>query len=175
MGRYRRLDWMMSPYVNGLYATPTVAFLPVLSLWLGLYTGPKIAIVVLLAIFPIIKNTYAGVVTVGAELLEPAMSMRASEFQIARLIIAPAIVPFIMAGLRLSVGRGIVGLVVGEFFTAQTGLGGLLVRYASSFRTAEVFVPIILLVAVGYALTSLVAVLQRGLAPWKETERDQGL
>lgn len=103
------------------------------------------------------------------------MSMRASEFQIARLIIAPAIVPFIMAGLRLSVGRGIVGLVVGEFFTAQTGLGGLLVRYASSFRTAEVFVPIILLVAVGYALTSLVAVLQRGLAPWKETERDQGL
>jgi ABC-type nitrate/sulfonate/bicarbonate transport system permease component len=175
MGRYRRLDWMMSPYVNGLYATPTVAFLPVLSLWLGLYTGPKIAIVVLLAIFPIIKNTYAGVVTVGAELLEPAMSMRASEFQIARLIVAPAIVPFIMAGLRLSVGRGIVGLVVGEFFTAQTGLGGLLVRYASSFRTAEVFVPIILLVIVGYALTSLVAVLQHRLAPWKETERDQGL
>jgi ABC-type nitrate/sulfonate/bicarbonate transport system permease component len=175
MGRYGRFNWMMGPYVNGLYATPTVAFLPVLSLWLGLYTGPKIAIVVLLAIFPIIKNTYAGVVTVGQELLEPAASMHASEFQIARLVIAPAIVPFIMAGLRLSVGRGIVGLVVGEFFTAQTGLGGLLVRYASSFRTAEVFVPIIVLVAVGYGLTSLVAILQQRLAPWKETERDQGL
>ncbi|MDB5601979.1 MAG: hypothetical protein JWN71_4023 [Xanthobacteraceae bacterium] len=175
MGRYLRFNWMIGPYVNGLYATPTVALLPVLSLWLGLYAGPKIAIVVLLAIFPIIKNTYAGVITVGQELLEPAVSMRASEFQIARLVIAPAIIPFVMAGLRLSVGRGIVGLVVGEFFTAQTGLGGLLVRYASSFRTAEMFVPIIVLVAAGYGLTSLVVLLQQRLAPWKETERDQGL
>jgi NitT/TauT family transport system permease protein len=65
--------------------------------------------------------------------------------------------------------------VVGEFFTAQTGLGGLLVRYASSFRTAEMFVPIIVLVAAGYGLTSLVVLLQQRLAPWKETERDQGL
>ena len=157
MGRYVRLDWALSPYVNGLYATPTVALLPVLSLWLGLYFAPKVAIVVLLAIFPIIKNTHAGVATVGPELLEPAISMQASELQIARYVIVPAIVPFVMAGLRLSVGRGIVGLVVGEFFTAQTGLGGLLIRYASNFRTAEMFVPIFVLVAIGYGLTALVA------------------
>lgn len=174
MGRYRRVDWMLAPYVNGLYATPTVALLPVLSLWLGLYVAPKVAIVVLLAIFPIIKNTHAGVVTVGQELLEPAASMGASELQVSRLVIAPAIVPYIMAGLRLSVGRGIVGLVVGEFFTAQTGLGGVLVRYASSFQTAEMFVPIFVMVALGYGLTTLVAVLERRVAPWKETERDRG-
>ncbi|HEY7244384.1 MAG TPA: ABC transporter permease [Xanthobacteraceae bacterium] len=174
MGRYARLDWALSPYVNGLYATPTVALLPVLSLWLGLYVAPKIAIVVLLAIFPIIKNTFAGVATVGQELVEPASSMQASEFQIARHVIAPAIIPFVMAGIRLSVGRGIVGLVVGEFFTAQTGLGGLLIRYASNFRTAEMFVPIFVLVAIGYGLTALVVVLQERIAPWKETERDLG-
>jgi ABC-type nitrate/sulfonate/bicarbonate transport system permease component len=174
MGRYVRLDWALSPYVNGLYATPTVALLPVLSLWLGLYFAPKVAIVVLLAIFPIIKNTYAGAATVGPELLEPAISMQASELQIARYVIAPAIVPFVMAGLRLSVGRGIVGLVVGEFFTAQTGLGGLLIRYASNFRTAEMFVPIFVLVAIGYGLTALVGLLQRRVAPWKETDRDAG-
>jgi NitT/TauT family transport system permease protein len=168
------VDWALAPYVNGLYATPTVALLPVLSLWLGLYFAPKVAIVVLLAIFPIIKNTHAGVVTVGPELLEPAVSMGASELQISRRVIAPAIVPFVMAGLRLAVGRGVVGLVVGEFFTAQTGLGGVLVRYASSFHTAEMFVPIIILVALGYALTTGVMVLQRWVAPWKETERDQG-
>lgn len=174
MGRYRRIDWMLAPYVNGLYATPTVALLPVLSLWFGLYTAPKITIVVLLAIFPIIKNTYAGVTTLGQELLEPALSMGASEMQISRQVIAPAIVPFLMAGLRLSVGRGIVGVVVGEFFTAQTGLGGVLVRYASNFQTAESFVPIIVLVGLGYGLTSLVIMLQKRLAPWKETERDPG-
>ena len=76
---------------------------------------------------------------------------------VSRLVIAPAIIPFFMAGFRLAVGRGIVGLVVGEFFTAQTGLGGLVVRYASNFKTAEMFVPIVVLVAIGYGLTSLVA------------------
>ena len=175
MGRYRRLDWMLSPYINGLYATPTVALLPVLSLWLGLYVAPKITIVVLLAIFPIIKNTYAGVVTLGQDLLEPAASMKASEMQLFRLVIMPAIVPFVMAGFRLAIGRGIVGLIVGEFFTAQNGLGGVLVGFASSFRTAEMFVPIIVLVIIGYSLTTLVVYLQKRLMPWKESERDQGV
>jgi ABC-type nitrate/sulfonate/bicarbonate transport system permease component len=175
MGRYVRLDWALSPYVNGLYATPTVALLPLLSLWLGLYAAPKIALVVLLAIFPVLKNTHAGVATVGDELLEPARSMQASQFQTALHVIAPAIIPFVMAGLRLAVGRGIVGLVVGEFFTAQTGLGGLVIRYASSFRTAEMFVPIFVLVALGYGLTVLIVALQERIAPWKTTERDPGL
>ena len=175
MGQYRRFDWMLSPYVNGLYATPTVALLPIMSLWLGLYMAPKVAIVVLLAIFPIIKNTYAGVVTLGQELLEPAVSMGASKVQISHKVIAPAVVPFVMAGLRLAVGRGIVGLVVGEFFTAQTGLGGVLVRYASNFQTAQMFVPIVVLVVIGYGLTFLVVKLQEWLAPWKESERDQGV
>jgi len=174
MGRFRRVDWALSPYVNGLYATPTVALLPIISLWLGLYVAPKIAIVVLLAVFPIIKNTYAGVMTISQDLIEPAVSMGASELQISHKVIAPAIVPFAIAGLRLAIGRGIVGLVVGEFFTSQTGLGGVLVRYASAFNTAEMFVPIIVLAAIGYGLTTFVIKLQVWVAPWKESERDQG-
>jgi ABC-type nitrate/sulfonate/bicarbonate transport system permease component len=175
MGRYKRAQWALEPYVNGLYATPTVALLPLLTLWMGLYAAPKIAIVVLIAVFPIIKNTHVGVTTVSHELLEPAASMGASELQTFTRVIMPATVPYIMTGLRLGVGRGIVGVVVGEFFTAQSGLGGLLVRYASSFKTAEMFVPIIVLVAIGYGLTALTAWGQRRLAPWKETDRDQGL
>ncbi len=175
MGRYRRFEWAASPYVNGLYATPTVALLPLVSLWFGLYSAPKIAIVVLLAVFPIIKNIHAGIATLGQELLEPAVSMGASEVQISHKVIGPAVIPFMMAGLRLAVGRAIVGLVVGEFFTAQTGLGGMLTRYASSFKTAEMFVPIALLAAIGYGLTSLVTYLQHWLTPWKESERDLGV
>ena len=175
MGRYRTVRWVLEPYMNGLYAAPTVAFLPLLTLWLGLYLAPKIAIVVLIAIFPILKNTFAGVGTVSQEYLEPAESMRASELQVFYKVIIPAISPFIMAGLRLAVGRGIVGVVVGEFFTAQTGLGGMVVWYASRFRTAEMFVPIIVLVTVGVCLTEGVKWLQTRLAPWKESERDRGL
>jgi NitT/TauT family transport system permease protein len=175
MGRYRNVRWVLEPYMNGLYAAPTVAFLPLLTLWLGLYLAPKIAIVVLIAIFPILKNTFAGVGTVSREYLEPAESMCASELQVFYKVIIPATLPFIMAGLRLAVGRGIVGVVVGEFFTAQTGLGGMVVWYASKFRTAEMFVPIIVLVTVGVCLTEGVKWLQTRLAPWKESERDQGL
>ena len=175
MGRYQRFEWAAAPYVNGLYATPTVALLPVISLWFGLYFAPKIAIVVLLAVFPIIKNIHAGVATLSQELLEPAASMDASELQIFHKVVGPAIIPFLMAGLRLAVGRAIVGLIVGEFFTAQTGLGGLLVRYASDFKTAEMFVPIAVLAAIGYGLTSAVVSLQAWLAPWKESERDLGV
>jgi NitT/TauT family transport system permease protein len=175
MGRYRTLRWVLEPYVNGLYSTPTVAFLPMLTLWLGLYLAPKVAIVVLIAIFPLLKNAFAGVATVGQDYLEPAESMRGSELQIFCKVILPATLPFIMAGLRLSIGRGIVGVVVGEFFTVQTGLGGMVVTYASQFRTAEMFVPIIVLVAIGMVLTAAVKALHLRLAPWKESERDQGL
>src|SRR5262245_5848693 len=108
MGRYRMVRWIIEPYANGLYAAPTVAFLPLITLWLGLYLAPKVAIVVLIAIFPILKNTFAGVSTVSKEYLEPAASMRASELQVFGKVIIPATLPFIMAGLRLAVGRGIV-------------------------------------------------------------------
>jgi NitT/TauT family transport system permease protein len=175
MGRYRTVRWMFEPYVNGLYSTPTVAFLPLITLWLGLYLSSKVAIVVLIAIFPLLKNAWAGVATVGHEYIEPIESMRGSELQIFYKVMLPATLPFIMAGLRLSIGRGIVGVVVGEFFTAQTGLGGMVVTYASQFRTAEMFVPIIVLVAIGMALTEGVKWLHVRLAPWKESERDQGL
>jgi NitT/TauT family transport system permease protein len=175
MGRYQIVRWILEPYVNGLYSTPTIAFLPLVTLWLGLYLAPKVVIVVLIAIFPILKNTFAGVGTVSQEFLEPAESMGASEVQIFRSVIVPATLPFIMAGLRLAVGRGIVGVVVGEFFTAQTGLGGMVVAYSSRFQTAEMFVPIIVLVAIGVCLTEAVKYLQVRLAPWKVSERDQGL
>jgi NitT/TauT family transport system permease protein len=175
MGRYRTVRWVLEPYVNGLYSTPTVAFLPIITFWLGLYLAPKIAIVVLIAIFPVLKNTFAGVATVGPDYLEPAESMRASELQLFARVIMPATLPFIMAGVRLAVGRGIVGVVVGEFFTAQSGLGGLVVFYASKFQTAEMFVPIIALVTIGVCLTEATKELQARLAPWKETERDQGV
>lgn len=174
MGRYRRAQWVLEPYVNGLYATPTIAFLPLLMLWLGLFTAPKIAIVVLIAVFPVIKNVFAGVGTVGQEMLEPAESMKASEFQIFTKVIVPATTPFIMAGMRLAVGRAVVGVVVAEFFTAQSGLGGMIVKAASTFKTAEMFVPVIMLLIVGLSLTALVDWAYAKIAPWKESERDSG-
>ena len=175
MGRYRPVQWVLEPYVNGLYSTPTIAVLPMVTLWLGLYMAPKVALVVLIAIFPILKNTFTGVLNVSEEYLEPAKSMGITEVQLFYKVMVPATLPYIMAGLRLSVGRGVVGVVVGEFFTVQTGLGGMVVTFAGKFKTADMFVPIIVLVTIGVGLTEFIKFLQEHLAPWKESERDQGM
>ncbi|HKQ27845.1 MAG TPA: ATP-binding cassette domain-containing protein [Burkholderiales bacterium] len=171
MGRYRLFDYLLDVQISALYSTPNVALIPLLILWLGLGMNSKIAIVFLAAFFPIIVNTYGGVRNVSRGLVEIAQAEGASEAQIFGKIILPASLPFIMTGIRLAVGRAVVGMVVAEMFTAMTGLGGAIVYYSNAFATDKLFVVIILLALLGVALTEGVKFLEVRLAPWKETER----
>jgi ABC-type nitrate/sulfonate/bicarbonate transport system permease component len=171
MGRYRLFDYMLDVQISALYSTPNVALIPLLILWFGLGMTSKIAIVFLAAFFPIIVNTYGGVRNVSRGLVEIAEAEGASEAQIFGKIILPASLPFIMTGIRLAVGRAVVGMVVAEMFTAITGLGGAIVYYSNAFATDKLFVVIILLALLGVALTEGVKFLEVRLAPWKETER----
>jgi NitT/TauT family transport system permease protein len=157
--------------VSALYSTPNVALIPLLILWFGLGMLSKIVIVFLAAFFPIIVNTYGGVRNVSRGLVEIAQAEGASEAQIFSKIIVPASLPFIMTGIRLAVGRAVVGMVVAEMFTAMSGLGGAIVYYGSAFATDKLFVVIILLALLGVSLTEAVKWLEVRLAPWKETER----
>jgi NitT/TauT family transport system permease protein len=88
-----------------------------------------------------------------------------------RLVVLPSALPFIMAGIRLAVGRGVIGMVVAEFFTALSGLGSMIIVYSNSFATAKLFVPVITIALMGLLLTTIAKDLERRLAPWKETER----
>lgn len=169
MGRYRTVQWIFEPYVNGLYSTPKVAILPLIMLWLGIDIAAKVIFIMLLAIFPMIKNTFAGVTNITPELLEPAISLKATERDLFFKVIIPSSIPFIMSGLRLSVGRGIVGAVIGEFLTSISGLGGLIVAFSGDFETAKMFAPLIILVIIGLSLTTLIKYLQEKAAPWKQT------
>jgi ABC-type nitrate/sulfonate/bicarbonate transport system ATPase subunit/ABC-type nitrate/sulfonate/bicarbonate transport system permease component len=171
MGRYRLFDYLLDVQISALYSTPNVALIPLLILWFGLGMKSKIAIVFLAAFFPIIVNTYGGVRNVSRGLVEIAQAEGASEAQIFGKIILPASLPFIMTGIRLAVGRAVVGMVVAEMFTAITGLGGAIVYYSNAFATDKLFVVIILLALLGVALTEGVKFLEVRLAPWKETER----
>jgi NitT/TauT family transport system ATP-binding protein/sulfonate transport system ATP-binding protein len=171
MGRYRLFDYLLDVQISALYSTPNVALIPLLILWFGLGMTSKIAIVFLAAFFPIIVNTYGGVRNVSRGLVEIAQAEGASEAQIFGKIILPASLPFIMTGIRLAVGRAVVGMVVAEMFTAITGLGGAIVYYSNAFATDKLFVVIILLALLGVALTEGVKFLEVRLAPWKETER----
>ena len=145
MGRSRLAEAILDPHVNALYATPQVALIPLLMMWFGLGFGVKVVVIFLFVFFPILINTVSGVKNVSASMVEVGRAYLASERQILFKVVFPAAVPFIMAGVRLAVGRGLVGMIVAELFTAITGLGAMLTLYGNLFETARMFVVIIVL------------------------------
>jgi ABC-type nitrate/sulfonate/bicarbonate transport system permease component len=171
MGRYRVAEYLLDPYVYAFDATPRVALIPLLLLWFGLGNSSKIAVVFLSGLFPVLMNTFSGVRTVSAQLVEVGRAYGAGEGKLFTKVILPAALPFIMAGIRLGVGRALIGIITAEMFTAVTGMGALLVRYSSALATDKFFVPVILLALLGVILSNIIEKLQKRLAPWKETER----
>jgi len=166
LGRFRTLDVALDMYITFLYATPTVALVPLIVLWAGFESTAKIIILFLFAFFPLVINTYQGVKNVDPNLLEVGRAFRCSERQLWINIILPAVLPFIVTGLRLAVGRGLIGMVLADLYTAISGIGYLIVRTASTYRVDKMFVPIVALGLLGIALTALVRVLERRVAPW---------
>lgn len=170
IGRYRTVEAATDWIVNALYATPLVAIIPLVILWFGLGDGAKLFIVTILAIFPVLINTIAGVRNVPASLVDVGNAFAAREHQIFAKIILPSALPYMMTGLRLGVGRAIIGMVVAEFFTAITGLGALIVRYGNQYDTASMFVPIFVLMFLGVALTAGLQWAENYIAPWRVSE-----
>jgi NitT/TauT family transport system permease protein len=173
IGQVWLLEYILDPFLNALYAVPRVALIPLIILWAGLETAGKIVVITSIAIFPVIVNTYSGIKDVRGNLIEIGRAYGASELQIFTKIILPASVPYIMAGIRLAVGLAIIGFIVAEFFTAITGLGGIIVLYANNFATAKLFVPIIVTGLLGIALSELVVAIERRLSRWRTSERER--
>jgi ABC-type nitrate/sulfonate/bicarbonate transport system permease component len=171
MGRSRLAEAIFEPHVNALYATPQVALTPLFMMWLGLGFTVKVAVVFLFAFFPILINTASGAKNVSASIVEVGRAYQASRRQIMFKIVFPAALPFIMAGVRIAVGRGLVGMIVAELFTAITGLGAMLSLYGNIFETAKMFVVIIVLAGLGIGLIHATQMLERKMARWKESER----
>ena len=173
IGQFWFLEYTLDPFINALYAIPRIALVPLIMLWFGLETYGKVAILVSIAIFPVIINTYAGIKDVRGGLLEIGRAYCASEWQLFAKIVLPASIPYIMAGVRLCVGLAIIGMIVAEFFTAITGLGGLIIRYSNAFATAKLFVPIIVVGFLGVGLTGIVMLIERRISRWRYLERER--
>src|SRR3972149_4524589 len=134
---------------------------PPLVLWLGLGFTVKVAVVFLMALFPICINTWLGVVAVPKTLVEVGKSFVAPDLVILRRIVLPAPLPYIMAGVRLAVGRAVVAMVIAEFFTTISGLGAVIINSANNFDPATMFVPIIILLLLAVGLNSLIGLVER--------------
>jgi len=169
MGGMPRLGETLEVYVNAMNATPRVALIPLVILWFGLGPIAKIVVVWLLAVLPILINTYAGVQNTDPDLLEAARSFGARRGQVFRYIMLPAALPYVVTGLRLGAAMAMVGTVFAELYTALAGLGYLMAQYSGSFQTAKYFVPVLVLAGMGMLVSEALKILERRLARWKAT------
>jgi NitT/TauT family transport system permease protein len=167
MGRYKVIDALLDAQMTALYSAPTVALIPIFILWLGLGFSAKVAIIFLSGFFPIAINAYGGAKSVTRDLIDIGRVERAREDQIFTKIIVPASMPYILTGIRASVGRSVVGMVVAEMFTAISGLGGAIVLYSSVYKMDRLFVTVIVLSLLGILLTAMMKWLERLLMPWR--------
>jgi ABC-type nitrate/sulfonate/bicarbonate transport system permease component len=170
MGRFSLVEWATDIYVSALYSTPMVAMVPLIVLWFGFRVPAKVIVVFLFMVFPVLLNTYEGVKNVDRNLQEVARAFCSSERQLWRHLIIPSAIPFIVAGVRLAIGRGLVGMIVAEFYTSVTGLGYMIVRYANAFETDKLFVPIVVVMILGVGLMSLAKWVEGRIAPWRNSE-----
>ena len=168
MGYYRRVEYVMEPYVYAFFTAPKLVFVPILYALFGIGRDTQVAIVFLSAFFVIVINTMGGIRNVDASCIEMARSFGASERQLFWKVLLPGALPLTMAGLRLGVGRAVKGMISGEMFIALFGLGALLRKYGSQFDSEKVFA--ILLVVIGVALlcSYTAQTIERRIIAWTE-------
>ena len=167
LGRYRVFEAIFGIYVTAGYAMPLVALVPLLTLWLGLGFAVKVAIIFLMAIFPVTINTWLGVRAVPKSLIDVGRALVAPDHVILRRIVLPATLPYIVAGMKLAIGRAVVAMIIAEFFTSMAGLGAIIINSANNFDTATMFVPVFVLVVLAIGLTSLIGWVEKRVAPWQ--------
>ena len=167
MGRSQTLEALLDPYVTSFNASPRIVWLPLMILWFGIGIGSKIVIVFAGAVFPLLINTYAGVKNVNRVLVNVVRSFGANEWQLMKVVVLPNSLPYIIAGLRLAIGRAILGVVVGEFFGSSQGLGYMIASAASNYKVDVVFVGVAIFMALSVILTLAVKQLESRLASWR--------
>jgi NitT/TauT family transport system permease protein len=156
----------LQPWVSGLYATPTIALAPLFILWLGIGIWSKVIVVITLVLFPVAINTEAGLRTTSERLIEMLRSFGATRRQIFFKVSLPSAVPFILAGLKLGIGRGLIGVVVAELFGSRAGLGRLISQSADAFNMPELFAGVVVLAIAGIVMTAGFGWLEKRLVPW---------
>jgi NitT/TauT family transport system permease protein len=167
LGRSATLSALLDPFITAFNATPRLVFLPLVMLWFGLGLWSKVVIVVIGALFPLLINTYEGVRNADKLLINVVRSFGADEWAVARLVVVPNALPYIMVGLRLAIGRAVLGVVVAEFFGSTEGLGVVMVRAASSYHVDVVFAGLIVFAVLSLAMTAVVQLIENRLQRWR--------
>jgi ABC-type nitrate/sulfonate/bicarbonate transport system permease component len=168
LARVRVLRVGLEPYIMILYATPMVALIPFILSMMGFGFAPKVLVVFLFAVFPVIYNTVEGARSIKPELVEVAHSFRSTEWALWRDVMVPYTLPYAMTGVRQAIGRALVGMIAAEFFLSSTGLGQLIMTASQNFDTAGVFASVLVIALIGVGLMRLGLAIERHFARWRQ-------
>lgn len=168
LARARALRVGIEPYIMALYATPMVALIPFILSLMGFGFAPKVLVVFLFAVFPVLYTTVEGARSIKPEMIEVAKSFRSSEWSLWREVMVPYTLPYTMTGVRQSIGRALVGMIAAEFFLSSTGLGQLIMSASQNFDTAGVFASIFIIGLIGVGLMRLGLKIERHFARWRQ-------
>src|SRR5215471_11928386 len=171
IGWSKRLQYMISPFVDTLNAVPRVTLLPLLIIWFGIGIWSKVVVVFLGAVIPILINTQSGVKTSEARFIQVARTFSASRMKIFSSIILPGTVPFIFTGLKYGAGRALLGVVVGELYASTAGLGHMIAEAGNTFQTDVVFFGVLVFMATGLSVVALLDAVERRFEKWRPHPR----
>jgi NitT/TauT family transport system permease protein len=166
--RVRVLRVGVEPYIMILYATPMVALIPFILSLMGFGFAPKVLVVFLFTVFPVLYNTVEGARSIKPEMIEVAKSFRSGEWALWREVMLPYTLPYMMTGVRQAIGRALVGMIAAEFFLSSTGLGQLIMGASQDFDTAGVFASIFVIGVIGVGLTRLGLMIEQHFARWRQ-------
>ena len=172
LGGFRIVGRILDPFVNAMNSTPGAAFIPLIIVWFGLYTEAKVVVVWNAALFPILINTAAGIANANKDLTEMARAFGANRRSLFWNIMLPDALPSILSGLRIGVAISTVGTVIAELTMAQSGLGGLLAQAGNRFQMDRYFAVVIVLMALGTALSALLRFTENRLARWRVAQAE---
>lgn len=167
MGWRRRVEYTLDAFLTGLYASPLVALAPLIILVFGVGLTSKAVLIFLLSVFPFIFNTFSGVKSTDQLLVNVVRSFGGKERHLYFKVILPSTLPYLVAGARLAIGRGIVGVIVGEFFASSEGIGFAIAQFGDTYRLPEMFVGIIILSLIAVALTEALRKFELIIAPYR--------
>ena len=167
MGWYRSITRTFDPLLSGIYATPLIALLPLIIMLFGLGPLSKIIMTVLAAVFPILINTMTGIANTDHRLITMSRAFGAKDSTIFLKVSVPGSLPYIVAGMRVALGRALVYIVVAEQYGAAMGLGYLSSVAAQRFQMAAMFVPIVIIACLGAGLNELLKLVENRLEKWK--------
>ncbi len=167
IGWNKKASAIFDPFVNAMNATPRVALLPLVIIWLGIGIMSKVGIIFLGAVVPILVNARDGVKTTPSSLLNDARSFGASEWQVFKSVVMPATLPFILSGLRIALGRALVGVMVGELYAATAGIGFMITVAGATFQTDKVFVGVLIFAISGMLGMEALSRIERHFDKWR--------